>query len=181
MFFYAHTTKAVDDLNEVKDYVKLINQIRDIRRIKDITVCLHFTDVQKGVNKILEENQLKWISIDKHPIRTFPHRFFQQILSFNQFYSTVPGSYLYYLTFLQREIELIDFKPKLINKSDTAQKIEFKGFFDEFPNSRAYELFDINSSHCWSDKSNFALELLGYDDYINAENVRNILKSALNA
>jgi hypothetical protein len=180
LYFYSHSTKSVLDQNSPITYLNVISNFVKRKGIEKLTICLHFSDVDKGVHKIVERSGFDWISVPKYPVKKFPIRFFELILQYESFYSNTPGSYLYYLVFLGKDFELINFKPKLRNVSDTAQLSDFVGFFDEYPNDVAYDLFGEGGTASNDEKREFVLSLLGYSSYEGPEEVRTIIRKALN-
>ena len=180
LFFYAHSTGSVIDNRSVSQY---INEIKNLKLSYDVTVCLHFSDLRRGVHKILCDQGIKYVSISEHPRSQFCYSFFNLINQYDIACSTIPGSYLYYCTYANMPFFLIRLPPLLQNVGDTAQKDDFKGFFDDYPNKNAYDLFDLEVNpnlEITFEQRNFVNELLGYtDENQSAVEVRKKIRSVL--
>lgn len=179
LFFYAHSTDSVVDLRDREEY---LNVIKEYSRSYELTVCIHFCDVKRGVGKYLDSQNISWTYVPEHPRSDFPYRFFSMVDGFGKAASTLPGSYLYYCSYVGIDFELVRLPPKLENRSDKAQTRDFIGFFDEYPNSTAYDLFAIDANERISDleRRRFILELLGYNgEATDGPSVSRIIRSAL--
>jgi hypothetical protein len=179
LFFYAHSTDLVADMRGRDEYLGVI---RNYLKSFDLTVCLHFSDVKRGLGEYLSSNGIKWTFIPEYPRSKFPYRFFSLVDKFGKAASTLPGSYLYYCHYVGIDFELVNLPPNLVNLSDNAQTSAFVGFFDEFPNSTAYDLFcsDDKSDGLSVERDRFVTELLGYDAPIMEEiDPRGLIQSAL--
>ena len=184
IFFYAHSTKSVVDERNSEEYFDVI---RSYQKKYQVTVCLHFSDVQRGIGGLLSKALIEWITIPQYPRSKFPYKFFEMVKNFDYAASTIPGSYLYYCIYVGIPFELVNLRPKLKNLTDKAQRKDFVGFFDEYPNSIAYELFCKKNKPLASitkDQKDFVLELLGYeggnfDSGVVVKKIRKILWSSL--
>lgn len=161
LYFYGHSTPDIDDQKPTDKYISIIKE--QIETFGNCTVCLHFADVAKSVHHVLEKNNIDWISIPPLPRKSFPSRFYQMISNYEYFISNVPGSYLYYIASLNLPFKLIKEIPEYLNVSDSAQTKNFSGFFNEFPNDFAYDLFSTDFEKSRSAKQKFANQMLGYD------------------
>jgi hypothetical protein len=179
LFFYAHSTDSVVDMRDREEYLDVL---KNYSKSFELTVCIHFSDVKRGVGKYLASNGIKWTFVPEHPRSDFPYRFFSMVDKFGKAASTLPGSYLYYCNYVGIDFELVRLPPSLVNISDKSQAKDFVGFFDEFPNSTAYELFSIDHA-CdvnRAEQERFVRELLGYNgELTDGDPVARVIKSAL--
>jgi hypothetical protein len=78
---------------------------------------------------------------------------------------------------------LIRLPPLLQNIGDAAQSPYYTGFFDEFPNKDAYDLFELNNNSdllISGHQKEFVHDLLGYShDNIDAQTVRQKIRQIL--
>jgi hypothetical protein len=179
LFFYAHSTDSVVDLRDREEY---LNVIKEYSKCYELTVCIHFSDVKRGVGKYLDSQNIAWTYVPEYPRSNFPYRFFSMVDGFGKAASTLPGSYLYYCSYVGIDFELVRLPPMLENRSDSAQTKDFVGFFDEYPNSTAYDLFSIDAAEPTSalEQRKFILELLGYNgDVTDGPSVSKLIRSAL--
>lgn len=180
LFFYAHSTDSVVDNRSADEY---ISEIKNLELSYDVTVCLHFSDIRRGIHNTLSDHGLKLVSIPEHPRKGFCYTFFNLISQYDIACSTIPGSYLYYCVFAKKPFFLIRLPPLLQNVNDTAQSSDFHGFFDEYPNKEAYDLFDVELT--WDreitfEQEKFVNQLLGYtNENVNASIVRHKIRSLL--
>ena len=180
LFFYAHSTDTMVDNRSIDQYVI---EIKNLKLAYDVTVCLHFSDLRRGVHKVLNDQNVKYVSIPEHPRSQFCYAFFNLINQYDVACSTLPGSYLYYCTYVNMPFFLVRLPPLLQNIGDKAQAQNFKGFFDEYPNKDAYDLFDQKTNirlEVTLEQRKFVNELLGYTkDNQSAVEVRNKIRAVL--
>lgn len=178
LYFYGHSTPDTVDLQPFNVYVALLLELRD--HYDDFTVCLHYSDVAKGIGDKLQEMGIHWVSLPMLPRAKFSRNFYKLVSHYNHFSSNVPGSYLYYITALNLPFVVYDLKPQLKNISDYAQTSDYYDTVNErFPHSTAYQMFAPDSGVPMEEKRAFALNMLGHDSPILAANIINLISHRL--
>lgn len=178
LYFYGHSTPDTVDLKPFKVYAALLLELKS--QYDDLVVCLHYSDVAKGIGIKIQEIGINWISIPMLPRCKFSTRFYELVSQYNYFSSNVPGSYLYYIAALNLPFVLYNLKPQLKNISDVAQtSVYYETVSERFPHSFAYQMFAPNSDVSMDDKRAFALNILGYDSPTSPDDIINLISHRL--
>jgi hypothetical protein len=137
--FYSHSTESIDNLLDPKIYIK---QLLDLPAVfQPVSVCLHHTDINKGIYKIfLEHNIPVYTAGGLGPL--FAERFYNILRNFSFATSNMVGSYLYYAVEIGLPFSIYGSNPKFINRNNDHFKIGKWDPYQEFVNYRqVYNLF----------------------------------------
>ena len=117
LLFFAHTNFGIDFEHENFDfYFKQLEKLN--QKFGPIVICLHETDIKKGLHKKLRKYSYPIITAGDSLDPNFVDRFYEIIINFKQATSNKIGSYIFYCTEIGLPFFLYGEAPLLINKSN---------------------------------------------------------------
>jgi hypothetical protein len=116
LYFYSHSTPSINDNKSLLDYIKEINLIP--KKFHPISICLHYHDINKGVDKQLKNYGFNIVSAGNPTDENFTENFYKIISCYNYAMSNSIGSYTFYCIEMGLPFSLIGEPPKLMNHSD---------------------------------------------------------------
>jgi FkbM family methyltransferase len=116
LFFPAHTTNMIDDDT---CWDSFITKLEDIPNdFKPIDICLHPTDVSKGLGKIFEAKGYRVFSAGSAYSNRFAEKMYDVLKNYKFSMSNLLGSYVFYSVEMGIPFSLYGDAPQFINKGD---------------------------------------------------------------
>jgi hypothetical protein len=116
LYFPSHSTELIDDLTNWDVFIADLKNIPD--SFKPIDICLHPTDVDKGLDKIFISKGYKVFSAGSLTSEKFLENFYAILKNYNFTMSNHLGSYAFYSIEMGTPFSLYGAFPKLFNKGD---------------------------------------------------------------
>jgi hypothetical protein len=174
LIFFAHTNVGIDFENNNFDLY--FNQLSILDKdFGPFVICLHKTDIQKGLHKNLRKFGYPIITAGDTLDPNFVDRFYEIIINFKQATSNKIGSYIFYCTEIGLPFFLYGDIPGLINKSDKNIPLgDFSNFtpiLKKFTNE-IYENYSIYSPSITDSQLDLTNKTLGLDANFNKNKLR---------
>jgi hypothetical protein len=131
--FPAHSTPNIDDISDIHEYIKHLNQLPE--EYHPISVCLHMHDINKGRHHVFIKHNIPVYTAGNCFDERFAERFYDIIKKFKYATSNIAGSYLYYCIEMGIPFFIYGNKQVYINYSDTNVS---KGLYDPLEESHEY-------------------------------------------
>ena len=116
LYFPCHSTELVDDLTNWDSFIDDLNKIPE--KYKPIDICLHHTDVVKGLDKIFISKGYKVFSAGNSTSQKFIEDFYDILKNYTFTMSNFIGSYTFYSVEMNIPFSLYGEEPKFFNKGD---------------------------------------------------------------
>ena len=116
LYFPAHSTNELDDLTNWDRFIDGLNKIPD--KFKPIDICLHPTDIEKGLDQTFVSSGFKVFSAGSSTSQEFIENFYEILKSYNFTMSNIIGSYVFYSVEMGIPFSLYGEEPKYFNKGD---------------------------------------------------------------
>ena len=176
--FPAHTTDAIDDVSNIQAYIDQLKKLP--AEFQPVSVCLHVTDIAKGLHKIFIENRFAVYTAGHAFNDEFVEKFYSIIKNFKYATSNLGGSYLYYCVEMGLPFFLYGDGPQYINKSDP--NIE-KGEYTSYKKQKTYQelvgLFSTASTAITPAQNSFVRQGLGMEHGLGRIQLAAVLYYAL--
>lgn len=117
IFFIAHSTPSISDYKLVDKYHKELQILPE--KFKPITVCLHISDIEKGLDKKYRKLGYKVVTAGDSKNQEFTERFYRLLCSHKYALSNLFGSYGFYAVEMGIPFGLYGDPPIYINKNDS--------------------------------------------------------------
>jgi len=111
--FPSHSTNELDAVFDIDDFCGQLNAIPE--KFKPVTVCLHFIDVNKGLDKHYIKNGLNVVSAGPKHNLDFVNNFYEIVSKHKYSCSNEVGSYSFYCVEMGLPFFLIGESPEIIN------------------------------------------------------------------
>lgn len=174
LVFYPHTTYSSDIEFDANKYIEDLKALPDF--FKPLVICLHPTDVQKGLHLYLRQVcDFPIISAGNNLVGSFVDRFYTIISHFRYATSPYGGSELYYCQefgvffFIHGEV------PKIINLSEPNTplgEIEYQDIIHQKIDNLKFDLFKNISPGPSPEKSDFLISMMGLDSNISLKKLK---------
>jgi len=135
LFFLAHSTGFVDDINDPKEYINDINSIPE--KFKPVSICLHSQDILKNKHKPFIENGFDVYCAGHYSNNDFAENFYKILRKFKYSSSNIIGAYTYYSIEMDIPFFIWGRKERFINSGEIGIKI---GNFDPSDYCDTYKL-----------------------------------------
>lgn len=134
IIFPAHSTPEIDDLTDWEKYIGELNMLPPY--FKPLTICLHATDIRKGIHKYFLQNGFK-VKTAGNPCDTrFTERFYDILRHHKRALSNLMGSYGFYAVEMGIPFSLYGEGPHYYNHTDL--NIE-SGHYISYLKSKRYQ------------------------------------------
>lgn len=117
LFFVAHSTPLIDDLTDWEPFAENLKSLPDI--FHPIDICLHPTDMKKGLGEIFINKGFKIFCASEGNLPEFISNFYSILKRYRYTLSNVIGSYVFYSVEMKIPFSLYGEEPRLFNKGDT--------------------------------------------------------------
>jgi hypothetical protein len=134
IFFVGHSTPLIDDLTDWDIFVEDINKLPE--NFHPIDICLHPSDIEKGLGKIFEKKGFKVFCADKADSSNFIENFYDIICKYKYALSNLIGSYTFYTVEMGIPFSLYGEEPKYLNEGDTNVEM---GIYDSYKSQETYQ------------------------------------------
>ena len=94
LFFPAHSTEVIHDETNWDTFITGLENIPE--QFKPLDICLHFTDVVKGLDKIFEARGYKVLTAGNISLNEFVENFYSILKNYKYSMSNLMGSYAFY-------------------------------------------------------------------------------------
>jgi hypothetical protein len=132
LYFPSHSTESVDDLTNWDDFIADLSNIPE--KFKPIDICLHPTDIMKGLDKAFISKGYKVYSSESYTSNKFLEKFYDILKNYNFTMSNTVGAYAFYATEMGIPFSLYGAEPKWYNRGD--ENIELGEHFSYNKDSR---------------------------------------------
>jgi len=166
IFFVAHSTSEIDDLTDWEEY---INQLKKIpEQFHPIDVCLHPTDMNKGLNLIFEQHGYKIVTAGDLASYQYTINFYDILRNYRYSMSNLLGSYLFYSVEMGIPFSLYGEEPKYFNKADNnIEKGNYVSYKTDNTYRKAKGLFSGFYTVISKEQAEFVNYELGINDTIS--------------
>jgi len=134
LFFPAHTTEMIDDNTSWDSFIQNLDNIP--AQYKPIDICLHPTDVKKGLDKIFRDKGYKVYTAGDAFSYEFPEKMYNILRRYKFSISNIVGSYVFYSIEMGIPFSLYGSEPKFNNIGDN--NIE-RGEYTSYKRQSAYQ------------------------------------------
>lgn len=134
LFFVAHTTPDIDDLTDWSSFIERLQQIPS--KFHPIDVCLHPTDIKKGVGDVFKESGFRVVFAGDAHSKEFVANFYDLIKKYEYTLSNLLGSYVFYSVEMGIPFSLFGDEPLYFNKGD--KNIE-QGEYNSYKSQQTYQ------------------------------------------
>ncbi len=134
LFFPGHSTDLIDDL---MDWDSFINRLKKIpEKYWPIDICLHPTDVKKGLDRIFEKAGYQVFTAGSAHDSSFTLNMYNILKRYKFTMSNLLGSYVFYSVEMGIPFSLYGTEPIYMNNADL--NVEF-GIYDSYKQSSTYQ------------------------------------------
>ncbi|MET0394927.1 MAG: hypothetical protein ABW019_17415 [Chitinophagaceae bacterium] len=116
LFFVAHSTSEIDDLTDWEEYISQLKRIPE--QFHPIDVCLHPTDMAKGLDRVFEQHGYKVYTASDLASYRYTINFYDILRNYRYSMSNILGSYFFYSVEMGIPFSLYGEEPKYFNKAD---------------------------------------------------------------
>jgi hypothetical protein len=134
LFYVAHSTELVEDLTNWNEFIDGLKHIPE--KFGPIDICLHPTDIRKGLDKIFLEKGYKVYTAGDAWADSYADNLYNILCNYKYTMSNLPGSYFFYSVEMGIPFSLYGEEPKYFNKGDS--NIEL-GEYDSYKNQSTYQ------------------------------------------
>jgi FkbM family methyltransferase len=178
LFFPAHSTEAIDDKTNWLQFIQQFQQIP--ATFHPINICLHPTDVNKGLDQIFIQNGYKVYSAGSAYDTNFTANLYKILTRHKYTMSNIPGSYSFYSVDLGIPFSLFGEQPKYFNNGDkNIEPGEYNSFLAQPPYQKALKLFNGFSTDITDEQKTFVSFELGKSSSISRLKTSVLLYKAL--
>lgn len=161
--FPAHSTEFIEAHYDIRKFCEQLRGLPD--EFHPITICLHWHDVLRGMDKVYEKEGFRVVSAGNMYSDKFPENFYNILKQHKYSASNEPGSYMLYAVEMGIPFFLIGQSARRINKGDPNVPLNFN--INEFEIGQvAIELFAERKGYISTEQRNFVIEELGINDTI---------------
>lgn len=166
IFFVAHSTSEIDDLTDWEEY---INQLKNIpEQFHPIHVCLHPTDMNKGLNEIFEQQGYRVFTAGDLASYRYTINFYDILRNYRYSMSNLLGSYLFYSVEMGIPFSLYGEEPRYFNKSDgNIEKGNYESYRQYSTYKKAKELFSGFHTRISEEQAEFVGYEMGIHDTVS--------------
>lgn len=178
LYFPSHSTESIDDLMNWDDFIANLSDIPE--KFKPIDICLHPTDIMKGLDKAFISGGYKVYSSGSYTSNKFLEKFYDILKNYNFAMSNTVGAYAFYATEMGIPFSLYGAEPKWYNRGD--ENIELGEHFSYKKDSRriiADNLFEGFHSKITKEQMEFVDFQLGKTETIGRIKASLLLYKAL--
>ncbi len=134
IFFVGHSTPLIDDLTDWDIFIEDIFILP--AHFHPIDICLHPSDIEKGLGKVFEKKGFKVFCADKGDPLNFIENFYEIIRKYKYALSNLIGSYTFYTVEMGIPFSLYGEDPKYLNKGD--MNVEM-GTYNSYKSQETYQ------------------------------------------
>jgi len=116
LFFPAHSTEVIDDETNWETFITGLDNIPE--HFKPLDICLHFTDIVKGLGKIFEARGYKVFTAGNVELNEFVENFYSILRNYKYSMSNIMGSYGFYSVEMGIPFSLFGPEPLYHNKGE---------------------------------------------------------------
>lgn len=163
LFFPAHSTEVIDDETDWDTFITGLDNIPE--QFKPLDICLHMTDVVKGLDKIFEARGYKVLTAGNISVNEFVENFYSILRNYKYSMSNLMGSYAFYSVEMGIPFSLFGPEPLYYNRGEknvesgaytsykqqpTYQKalVLFKGFYAKItPEQKEFVEYELGINH----------------------------------
>lgn len=158
--FPGHTTIHLKDVSNVKIYIDQLKALP--AEFQPVSVCLHPTDVQKGLHNEFLAEGLDVETAGHAYDDAFSDRFYDIVKRFKYSTSNYMGSYAYYCVEMDIPFFLFGQEPEYINIDDPNVPLGNFSPYNQFDSHRrSHDLFASRTTRINAEQRTFALTHLG--------------------
>ncbi len=140
LFFPAHTTELIDDNTAWDTFIDNLENVPE--QFKPLHICLHPTDVRKGLDKIFENRGYPVFCAGSAYEDNFAENFYNILKNYRHTMSNLLGSYVFYSVEMGIPFSLYGEEPKFDNKGDNnIEKGAYTSYKLQPTYQRAVEMF----------------------------------------
>lgn len=134
LFFIAHSTEDIVDQTDWKSFIEDIKNIPET--FKPIDICLHPTDVEKGLDKVFLAEGFRVVSAGSYSSSDFIANFYSILINYRYTISNLIGSYAFYSVDLGIPFSMYGDEPKYYNIKDKNLEI---GAYESYKTQPTYQ------------------------------------------
>ena len=116
LFFPAHSTQLIDDETNWETFITGLENIPE--HFRPLDICLHYTDIVKGLGKIFEARGYKVFTAGNLVANEFAENFYSILRNYKCSMSNVMGSYGFYSVEMGIPFSLFGSEPLFQNKGE---------------------------------------------------------------
>ena len=166
IFFVAHSTSDIDDLTDWEEYIRQLKQIPE--QFHPIDVCLHPTDMDKGLDRIFEQHGYKVFTAGDLTSHLYTVNFYDILRNYRYSMSNILGSYFFYSVEMGIPFSFYGEEPKYFNKADhNIEKGNYTSYREFETFKKAKSLFSGFHATISGEQAAFVKYELGIQDTIS--------------
>ena len=178
LVFPAHSTPNIDDLSNMDIYISQLKTLPE--KYAPLTICLHYHDMQKGLDKKFHDAGFEVVSVGNPNKRNFIKDFYEILRKYKYATSNSVGSYLFYATEMGIPFFLFGNAPQYFNKGDeNVQKGVYDSYLKYDLTQKTILLFSEKRESVSQEQHFFVEKELGVHDSISRTKVSCLLYFSL--